>query len=129
MDWLGEEASRKLLHLILSQDRFLIFPWVEVPHLATHVLSLAQKQVADDWVKVHGYRPVLIETFVDTTRFSGTCYRAANWHHVGQTQGRGRFDPKHQHPETIKAIFLQPLQKDFRRCLTEGHQARALKRR
>lgn len=129
--WIGWDKKHriKLLHLILSNDRFLIFPWVAVPNLATHALSLATQHVADDWLRVHGYRPVLIETFVDSTRFSGTCYQAANWHCVGQTQGRGRFDPHHKHPETVKQIFVQPLDKNWRARLTEGSQACAQKKR
>jgi hypothetical protein len=79
--WIGWEDKhrKKLLSNILSNDRFLLVPWVKVPHLASHALSLATKQIADDWLRVHGYRPVLIETFVDPGRYSGTCYRAANW--------------------------------------------------
>ena len=76
-----------------SNDRFLIFPWVEVPNLASHALSLATRQIGDDWVHAFGYRPVLIETFVDPTFFSGTCYRAANWQFLGHSQGRGRLAP------------------------------------
>jgi hypothetical protein len=129
--WIGwEEGQRKkALSLILSNDRFLIFPWVEVPHLASHALSLATKQIADDWVRAYGYRPVLIETFVDPTRYTGACYRAANWQCLGQTQGRGLDDPRHEHRETKKDIFVYPLQADWRRCLTEGHRKVDLKTR
>ena len=124
----GEEQRKKALSLILSNDRFLIFPWVEVPHLASHALSLATKRIADDWVRAYGYRPVLIETFVDPTRYTGACYRAANWQCVGQTQGRGRDDRRHEHRETKKDIFVYPLQADWRRCLTEGHRKVDLKK-
>ena len=95
--WIGWEDKhrKKLLHLVLSNDRFLIFPWIQVPNLASHALSLATKQIGDDWVQVYGYRPVLIETFVDPTHFAGTCYRAANWQFLGHTQGRGRLAPDH----------------------------------
>jgi len=135
--WIGwdKKYRSKLLHLVLSQDRFLIFPWVNVPHLASHVLSLSEKQVASDWVQVYGYRPVLLETFVDRTRYSGTCYRAANWQHIGQTQGRGQCNPTHppskalNGAKTIKDIFVRPLTKDVGRALTEGVQARGLKQR
>jgi len=73
--WIGWEKKQrsKLLPLVLRQDRFLIFPWIDVPNLASHVLALATKQIGDDWVAVYGYRPVLIETFVDPSRFAGTC--------------------------------------------------------
>jgi len=122
--WIGWEKKhrQKLLSLILSNDRFLIFPWVKVPHLASHALSLATNQIADDWVRVHGYRPVLIETFVDPTRYSGTCYQAANWEHLGQTQGRGRDDPRHEYRETKKDIYVYPLRTDWRQCLTQVHR-------
>jgi len=129
--WIGwdEKRRKKLLSLILSNDRFLIFPWVRVPHLASHVLSLATNQIADDWVRVHGYRPVLIETFVDPTRYSGTCYRAANWEYLGQTQGRGRDDPRHERRETQKGIYVYPLQSDWRQCLTQGYRKTDLQKR
>lgn len=129
--WIGWEKKhrRKLLHLIISNDRFLIFPWVNVPNLASHVLSLAAKQVGEDWVQVYGYRPVLIETFVDTTKYTGACYRAANWHYLGQTKGRGHFDPHHQHKETVKEIFVYPLSADWQEALTQCHRVSALKKR
>jgi hypothetical protein len=129
--WIGWEKKhrQKLLHLIISNDRFLIFPWVNVPNLASHVLSLATNQVAEDWVQVYGYRPVLIETFVDTTKYTGACYRAANWEYLGQTKGRGHFDPRHQNKETIKEIFVFPLSADWQEVLTHCHRASALKKR
>ncbi len=134
--WIGwEEKHRtKLLHLVLSNNRFLIFPWVHVPDLASHTLSLATKQIGRDWVQAYGYRPVLIETFVDPTRFAGTCYRAANWQLLGQTQGRGRLEP--DRPEADQAsrkskkdIYVYPLQSDWRQCLTGAPRATALKKR
>ena len=129
--WIGwdKKHREKLLQLILSNDRFLIFPWVKVPHLASHALSLATNQIADDWVLLHGYRPSLIETFVDPTRFSGTCYQAANWQCLGQTQGRGRDDPQKEYPETKKDIYVYPLQTDWRESLTKGHRKVELKKR
>ena len=129
--WIGWEKKhrRKLLHLILNNSRFLIFPWVNVPNLASTSLSIATKQISDDFMQVHKYRPVLIETFVDTTRYSGTCYQAANWQHLGKTKGRGRFDPEHNHPETIKEIFVHPLQSNFRHILTNFQQTKALKKK
>jgi hypothetical protein len=129
-EWIGWDKPHreKCLPLVLSQNRFLIFPWVQVPNLATRVLSLSVKQVADDWVRVYQYRPVLIETFVDPARFSGTCYRAANWHYLGETQGRGH-DPEHKHETRRKAIFAFPLQANWRQCLTQGHASRTLQKR
>jgi hypothetical protein len=109
--WIGWDHThrKKLLSLLLSNDRFLIFPRVRVPNLASHALSLATQQIADDWLDIYGYRPVLIETFVDPTMFSGSCYRAANWQLVGQTRGRGRLEPEHQSRKTKKDIYLYPL--------------------
>ena len=106
--WIGWDSKhrKKLLQLILSNDRFLIFPWVKAPHLASHALSLATRRIGDDWVESYGYRPVLIETFVEPSRFSGACYRAANWRRLGQTQGRGLNDPRHEYPETKKDIYV-----------------------
>lgn len=129
-EWIGwDKAHReKCLPLVLSQNRFLIFPWVKVPNLATKILSLSVRQVADDWVRLYQYRPVLIETFVDPTRFAGTCYRAANWHYLGETQGRGH-DPGHTHKKTRKAIFAFPLQTNWRQCLTQDQASRKLKKR
>jgi hypothetical protein len=129
--WIGweEKHRKKFLHLILSNDRFLIFPWVHVPNLASHILSLATKQVGDDWIHTYKYRPVLIESFVDTTKYAGTSYQSANWEHIGQTSGRGFFDPKNERKETIKEIFLYPLTADWRQTLTSGPRASSLKKK
>lgn len=129
--WIGWEKKQreKQLSLILSNDRFLILPWVEVPHLASHALSLVCKRVANDWVEAHGYRPVLIETFVDSTRYSGASYKAANWTYVGQSKGRGRDDPGREYPETKKDIYLYPLQSDWRQCLTRRERKADRKKR
>ena len=129
--WIGWEDKhrKKLLHLVLSNDRFLIFPWIQVPNLASHALSLATKQIGDDWVQVYGYRPVLIETFVDPTHFSGTCYRAANWQFLGHTQGRGRLAPDHACRTSKKHIFVYPLQSDWQHCLTAVPRAVELTKR
>ena len=129
--WIGWDSKhrKKLLQLILSNDRFLIFPWVKAPHLASHALSLATRRIGDDWVESYGYRPVLIETFVEPSRFSGACYRAANWRRLGQTQGRGLNDPRHEYPETKKDIYVYPLQADWKESLTQGHSKNELKKR
>jgi hypothetical protein len=124
-----KKHRKKLLHLIISNDRFLIFPWINVPNLGSKILSLAAKQIGDDWLSVYAYRPVLIETFVDTTKYSGTCYQAANWIHLGKTKGRGRFDPKHEYKETIKDIYVYPLESDWQQTLTHCHQSSSLKKK
>jgi hypothetical protein len=129
--WIGwdHEHRKKLLPLVLSNDRFLIFPWVQVPHLASHALSLATRQIAGDWVRAFGYRPVLIETFVDPTYFAGTCYRAANWQFLGLTQGRSPLAPDPQCRTSKKEIYVYPLQSDWQQCLTQKPRAIELKKR
>ncbi len=124
-----KKHRQKLLHLILSNNRFLIFPWVDVSNLASHILSLATKQIKDDWLNVHGYRPVLIETFVDTTKYSGTCYQAANWQYIGKTKGRGRSDSKHECKQTIKDIYIYPIEPDWRNTLTNCQTSSFLKKK
>jgi len=93
-----------------SVSRFLILPWVEVRNLASHVLGLSVKRIAADWEERFGVRPLLLETLVDARRFSGTCYRAANWLLVGQTTGRGRMDRAHvREGAAPKRVFVYPL--------------------
>jgi hypothetical protein len=127
--WIGWEKKhrQKLLHLIISNDRYLIFPWVHVSNLASHILSLAAKQIGTDWVEEYGYRPVLIETFVDTAKYTGTAYRSANWIYLGQTQDRGFDDQKLK--KTVKEIFAYPLTADWRHTLTNCHRASSLKKK
>jgi hypothetical protein len=129
--WIGWDSQHrtKLLQLVLSNDRFLIFPWVRVPHLASHALSLATSQIGKDWAQAFGYRPVLIETFVDPAMFSGTCYRAANWQFLGLTQGRGRLAPDHQSRISKKEIFVYPLESDWQPQLTGSVRAVETKKR
>ena len=124
-----KKHRQKLLHFIISNNRFLIFPWVNVPNLASQALSLATKQVGNDWLEAHGYRPVLIETFVDTTKYAGTCYQAANWQYIGKTKGRGRFDPKHEQKQSIKDIYIYPIESDWQHTLTTYHNASSLKKK
>jgi hypothetical protein len=104
-----EGARRANLHRLVSNDRFLILPTVRVKHLASHVLSLALSRLPEDWAQRYQIRPVMVETFVDPNRFAGTCYKAANWHYVGDTAGRrdGR----------AKKIFLYPLDRRWRKIL------------
>jgi hypothetical protein len=127
--WIGWEKNhrQKLLHLIISNDRYLIFPWVHVSNLASHILSLAAKQIGNDWVEKYGYRPVLIETFVDTAKYTGTAYRSANWIYLGQTQDRVFADQKLK--KTVKEIFAYPLTTDWRHTLTNCHRTSSLKKK
>jgi hypothetical protein len=118
--WIGwsDEQRRKNLQKIITNSRFLIFPWVQVKNLASFVLSLAAKKVPVDWFDCYGCRPVLMETLVDGKKYNGTCYRAANWVHVGETTGRGRMDRENKrYGVAVKDIFLYPLSKNFRRQL------------
>lgn len=108
----------KNLHLVVNNTRFLVLP--RVPHLASHLLASNIRRLAQDWQARYGYAPVLLETFVDTTRFKGTCYKAANWIFVGLTQGRGKYDRHTRRPETVKAVFVYPLRPDFRQVLCNG---------
>lgn len=100
-----------------NNTRFLIFPWVRVTHLASHILSLLVQRVSDDWQVKYGHPVYCLETFVELRRFKGICYRAANWMHVGSTTGRGR-DGGHKHAILpIKDIYLYPLTKNYKAVL------------
>jgi len=118
--WIGwSDAARQTnLPLVVNNSRFLILPGVKVPHLASHVLALAAHRLPSDWEAAYGVRPVLLETLVDRP-YAGTCYRAANWIYVGQTQGRGRMDRTHRAEGTRKDIFLFPLLRQWRRQLCQ----------
>lgn len=113
--WIGWsiQDKKERLHLIINNSRFLIFPWVHIRNLASRALSLAAKQIQNDWLREYCYAPVLLETFVDLEHFAGTCYKAANWLYLGQTKGRGRMDRKNEYPLSRKAIYVYPLEKDF----------------
>lgn len=103
---------------LCSQTRFLILPWVEVKHLASHLLGRWRRRLSADWQVKYGHGVFLVESFVEADRFRGACYRAANWHHVGATQGRSRQDRHHQLRVPRKEIFLCPLQPNYRQLLS-----------
>jgi len=107
------------LHLITNNSRYLILPWIKIKNLASKVLALTAKRLPDDWSVRYGYRPVLLETFVEINRFHGTCYKAANWIHVGCTQGRGKLDRFKEAKLPKKNIFLYPLSPSFKQILTD----------
>lgn len=115
--WNQAQRERNL-PLIVNNARFLILPWVHSKGLASKILSLAARQLPTDWFARYRLRPVLLETFVETPRHRGTCYKAANWIHVGQTVGRGKKSTVHQQIIPIKDIWLYPLRMDFRSILT-----------
>ncbi len=116
LDWTVEDRSKKL-NLIINNSRFLIFPWVQVKNLASKSLSLLSKRIRKDWLDRYGYEPVLLETFVDTRRYVGTCYKAANWIYLGETTGRTRMDRFATKNVSVKKIYVYPLVKDFRQYL------------
>ncbi|MGH8143721.1 MAG: Druantia anti-phage system protein DruA, partial [Steroidobacteraceae bacterium] len=97
--------------------RFLVLPWVSVPHLASHLLSRMTRMLSAEWEKVYGHGVYFAETFVDTTRHRGTCYRAANWVMLGRTQGRGKDDLMHRPNRTLKHVLGLALVADFRERL------------
>ena len=117
--WIGwtEEDRKVRLHLIVNNSRFLIFPWIHIQNLASKALSIAAKQIQQDWLKYYCYAPVILETFVDKEHFKGVCYKAANWIYLGETKGSGRSRVK-DNLISKKMIFVYPLQKDFKECLT-----------
>jgi hypothetical protein len=118
--WTADERKRNLQYIV-CQSRFLVLPWISVRGLASKVLSLAARQLPDDWQRHYGYRPLLLETLVDPARFRGTSYRAANWILLGQTQGRGRMDRDHRATGlALKDIYIYPLCRDVRRRLRQA---------
>ncbi len=114
--WIGWSAPERarLLGQIANNTRFLIFSWVRVPHLASHILGQISRRIRQDWQAKYGQPLWLLETFVDRQSFAGTCYRAANWIFLGQTQGRGRQGPPGRLSTTIKDVYVWPLHRDFR---------------
>lgn len=120
--WIGWSAEQRAqgLQFIANNSRFLILPWLRVPHLANHILSQIAQRIDADWQRRYRHPIYLLETFVQQDRFRGTCYQAANWVHVGQTTGRTRQSQRHRDNEVhapLKAIYLHPLSSDGRRQL------------
>jgi len=119
--WIGwsDEQRQRNLQKVVNNSRFLILPWVKVKNLASSVLALAIRSVCKDWQSCYGYRPVVMETLVDKSRFAGTCYKAANFIYVGTTTGRGRMDRDHtSHGQSPKDIYVYPLSSRFRQELS-----------
>jgi hypothetical protein len=115
----NEIRKRKNLHLIANNTRFLILPWIKVKYLASRLLSLSVKRISADWEQIYGHPIYLAETFVDISRFKGTCYRAANWLEVGQTKGSAKRGNDYHYHGQPKAIYLYPLHHNFRRYLPD----------
>ncbi len=115
----GESARLRQLPYVVNNTRFLIFPWIRVQHLASHVLGQVARRVHSDWEQLWDYAPVLLETFVDPQRFRGTCYRAAGWIELGLSSGEGRRRPGRRYTSTPKRVLVRPLVRDFRAQLCE----------
>lgn len=113
------EKRQAHLHQVVNNSRFLILPWVKSKNLASRILSRAAKILPHDWNARYQYQPLLLETFVEKERFSGTCYKAANWQCVGDTTGRGKWDRLHQNYKPVKSIWLYGLDERFKKRLCE----------
>ena len=118
-DFIGwsAKARERNISRVVNNMRFLIPPWVNVPHLASHLLAMALRRLPGDWRTKYGFEPVLVETFVEQERFKGTCYKAANWQCVGATTGRTRQDRNHKIRAPVKDVYLYPLRRDFKKTL------------
>ena len=113
------QSYRHNLHLIAYNSRYLILPWVKVPHLASHLLGRVIRRISDDWQNLYHHPVHLLESFVDTERFRGTCYRASNWICLGRSGGFGTKSKTNQPVCSIKELWVYPLGKDFRKQLTQ----------
>ena len=117
LGWSKEERIVNL-HKIAINTRFLILPWVRIPHLASYLLGLMARTISHDWKSVYNHGILWLETFVDPDRgFTGTCYRAANWRYLGLTTGRGKNDHTNKPNRSLKYVFGYPLVKDFKEAL------------
>jgi hypothetical protein len=116
-----QEQRESRLQWITNNTRFLVLPWVRVPNLASHILSLICHRLRDDWRERYGHPISAIETFVDRSRFRGTCYQAANWRKLGQTSGRTRNGKRNESLRTIKDVYLYALTRQFRQELCSEH--------
>jgi hypothetical protein len=117
--WTAETRKRNL-HLLAYNTRFLILPWVQVPHLASHILGRMAKIVPHDWQKLYAHPVYWLETFIDPARFKGTCYLAANWMMLGRTTGRGHNALTNKVTQPVKELLALPLSLRFRELLTRA---------
>jgi len=108
-------SKKTFIHLVVNNARFLILPWIKSKNLASKILSITAGTLPDDWEKRYNIRPVLLETFVETKRFTGTCNKAANWRLCGQTKGRGKLGPAGKISVPIKDVLVYPLDKQFKK--------------
>jgi hypothetical protein len=112
-------ARRRNIHLLAYNTRFLILPWIQVPHLASHILARMARLLPQEWQRVYGHPVYYLETFIDPARFRGTCYRAANWITLGLTTGRGKDAPTMKPTRPVKEVLGYPLTKRFRAELSK----------
>lgn len=119
----SQSLRKANLHLMAYNSRFLLLPWVRVPHLASHILGRMRRVLAKDWQTLYRHPIYYLETFVDKDRFAGTCYKAANWLYLGDTTGRGKNDKTHRPNRSIKAVWGYPLEKKFKEYLNAGGSA------
>ena len=115
----GQQARLANIRLLAYNTRFLILPWVRVPHLASNILGRMTRTLSAEWQRVYAHPLYFVETFIDPQRFRGTCYRAANWKVLGQTTGRGKDDQAHKANRSIKEVLGYPLVADFRQRLSQ----------
>jgi hypothetical protein len=114
----NQHARKRNIRFIAYNTRFLILPWIQAPHLASHILSRVTARLSEDWERMYGHPIWFAETFIDPERFRGTCYRAANWILLGQTTGRGKDDLTHRQNRSIKEVYGLPLTRKFREWLS-----------
>ena len=121
--WIGWTQPQRLRNLpwVINNSRFLILPWVKVKNLGSHILGQTLRRIRDDWQERWGYRPLVAETFVDPQRYEGCSYKAANWHYLGMTTGKGLPRKATRYTTTPKKIFVRPLVTDFRALLCSSH--------
>jgi len=116
-----DSATRQRnVNLLTNNTRYLILPWVKVEHLASHILGAVMRRLLNDWQSVYGHAIHMVETFVERDRFRGTCYKAANWRHIGATQGRSRQDRYNTMQVPVKDIYVYPLISGFREALNDN---------
>ena len=113
----SDEERKNHLHRAVNNSRFLILPWVKARNLASRILSMAARRLPDVWQERYHYRPALLESFVDSGRFAGTCYKASNWVCAGSTTGRGKWDRDHSSQKPVKTVWLYPLERRFKEAL------------
>jgi hypothetical protein len=119
--WRREQRVARL-HLLTNNTRFIVFPWITIPNLASHILSLVARRISSDWEAKYGHKILAIETFVEQPRFRGSCYQAANWIRIGRTLGRGRNDTNNLWALPEKDIYLLPLTRRWRESILEEQE-------